>query len=182
MTSSELSPTALRVADLAQNTSTPFDLKPDAEEMARIADELGLLGLRKLRLAGNIQASGKRDWVLEARLGATVTQACVVTLEPVTTRIDTAVSRRFVADWTTPEDEEVEMHEDDSVEALGTQIDPGQVMIEALSLALPLYPRKDGAELGEAVYTRPGEQPMRDEDAKPFAKLAELRNALKKDD
>ena len=35
--------------------------------------------------------------------------------------------------------------------------------------------RKEGAELGEAVYAEDGVTPMRDEDAKPFAGLAALR-------
>ena len=35
-----------------------------------------------------------------------------------------------------------------------------------------------GAELGEAVYTAPGQIPMSDEDARPFAGLAALRDKL----
>ena len=36
------------------------------------------------------------------------------------------------------------MPEDDTIEKLGREIDLAAVMIEALSLALPLYPRADG--------------------------------------
>ena len=49
---------------------------------------------------------------------------------------------------------------------------------EALSLAIPLYPRAEDATLGEAVFTEPGKQAMTDEDAKPFAGLASLRESL----
>ena len=143
---------------------------------------LDLLGLRKLSFVGRVEAEGKKDWVLTAKLGATVVQPCVVTLEPVTTRIDVPVTRTFLADWADPEDEEFEIPEGDETEALGAEIDPTQVMIEALSLALPLYPRKEGAELEQADYTEPGKQAMTDEDAKPFAGLAGLRDALKKDE
>ncbi len=171
--------TALRVADLSQTAPTPFEIRPESAELTALAEELGLTALRKLRFAGEIRASGKRDWVLDAMLGATVVQDCVVTLEPVTTRIDQKVQRQFLASYETPEGEEVEMPEDDTAEPLGSHIDPFEVMIEALSLAIPAYPRKEGQELGEAVFTEPGIAPMRDEDTKPFAALSALKDQLK---
>ncbi len=174
--------TPLRVADLPQNAPTPFELRPGKTALEALKQELGLLGLRKLSFSGQVQAQGKRDWVLTAKLGATVVQTCVVTLESVTTRIETPVRRVFLSDWHEPDEPEFEMPEDDETEALGAEIDPAAIMVEALSLALPLYPRKDGAELGQADYTEPGKQAMTDEDVKPFAGLAELRDTLKKDE
>ncbi|WP_282169404.1 YceD family protein [Ruegeria atlantica] len=174
--------TSLRVADLPQNVPTPFDLRPDSKGLDAIKTELGLLGLRKLSFVGDVRAKGKRDWILAGKLGATVIQPCVVTLEPVTTRIDIPVSRVYLKDWQNPDEPEFEIPEGDETEALGAEIDPASVMIEALSLALPQYPRKDGAELEQAGYTEPGKQAMTDEDAKPFAGLANLRDALKKDE
>lgn len=169
----------LRVADLATRKPTRFDLKPDATTCNQIAASLGLLALDKLRFAGEIRPQGGRDWLLEATLGATVTQACVVTLAPVTNRIEEDVTRHYLADMPEPEGEEVEMPEDDSVEALTDVIDPGAVLIEALALSLPLYPRADGAELGTARFAEPGAEPLSDEALKPFAGLADL---LKKGD
>ncbi|MEM7317751.1 MAG: YceD family protein [Pseudomonadota bacterium] len=173
--------THFRVADLPQNRPTAFNLAPSSEQRSALAKELGLLGLNKLRFTGEISASGKSDWVLTGMLGATVVQPCVVSLDPVTTRIDEPVRRLFVADWTEPEDEEVEMTQDEETEALGTEIDPVAVMTEALALALPLYPRKPGTDLAQAVFTEPGTRPMSDEDARPFADLAALRDAMKKE-
>lgn len=174
--------TSLRVADLPQNAPTPFELRPDAAALDTLKQELGLLGLRKVSFVGDLRAQGKRDWQLNAKLGATVIQPCVVTLEPVTTRIDVPVTRIFLADWEDPDEPEFEIPEDDETEPLRAEIDPAQVMAEALSLALPQYPRKDGAELGQSDYTEPGKQAMTDEDVKPFAGLAGLRDALKKDE
>jgi uncharacterized metal-binding protein YceD (DUF177 family) len=171
-----------RVADLPQNSATAFDLRPAAGELKAIADELGLNGLRKLRLTGTIRARGKQDWQLKADLGATVVQDCVVTLDPVTTRIDQPVERVYLAELAIPQEEEAEIHEDDSAEQLGSHIDVREVMIEALALALPQYPRKAEVELGEAVYTEPGSKPMTDKDARPFAGLANLRDQLEQDE
>lgn len=174
------SATALRVSDLSQSEANTFALRPGADVLSQIAEELELSALRKLSFEGQITPSGARDWELTGKLGATVVQPCVVTLEPVTTRIDVPVTRRFLRDFEIPEEEEVEMPEDDTTEPLGQWIDPAQVMIEALALEVPEYPRKDEAELGEMVLTEPGAKPMTDEDARPFAGLGALRDALKK--
>jgi uncharacterized metal-binding protein YceD (DUF177 family) len=174
--------TALRVADLAQNSATRFELTPGSEDMQALAAELGLVALKKLRFCGEVTAQGTRDWLLTGALGATVVQPCVVTLDLVSTRIDITVRRVYLADLPETEADEVEMPEDDEVEPLRAVIDPAVVMVEALALALPLYPRKDDAELGEAIYAQPGVAPMRDEDARPFAGLAALRDKLKPGD
>ena len=66
------------------------------------------------------------------------------------------------------------MPEDDTIEPLPAIIDVGQVMVESLALALPLYPRAPDAELGEVQVTEAGKTALRDEDLRPFANLAEL--------
>lgn len=175
-------PALIRVADLKPASGLDFALEPDAEARASLAAEIGADALRKLRFSGRIEAEGRRDWRLTGRLGATVVQPCVVTLEPVTTRIDTDVRRLYLADYAEPDESEAEMPEDETIEALPAEIDLDAVMAEALVLALPLYPRAPGAATGEAVFTEPGKQPMRDEDTRPFAGLAQLRDKLARDD
>lgn len=153
----------------------PFRLEPEAAERERLAEALGIEALRKLRFEGVVTPDGDRDWRLDASLGATAVQSCVVTLAPVRTRVDIAVSRRYVADYVEPEDDEVEMPEDDTVEPLRPEIDIAEVMAEALALALPDYPRAEGAEIEQSVFSAPGVDPMTDEAAKPLAGLARLR-------
>jgi uncharacterized metal-binding protein YceD (DUF177 family) len=172
--------TRLVTASLNPRVEHPFDLQPDAQTCAALADQLGARSIRKLRFAGTVKATGGRGWRLDATLGATVVQDCVVTLEPVTTRIDTPVTRRFLpaAEIEPAPGTETEIPEDDTLEPLGTEIDLMGVMAEALALAMPSYPRAEGVELGEAVYAEDGVQPMRDEDARPFAGLKGLRDKL----
>lgn len=173
-----------RVADLPAGRPVAFRLEPEGEQLKAIADELGLLGLRKLRFAGRLVPDGRTDWRLEADLGATVVQACVVTLEPVTTRIDQPVIRRFLREMPQgmPDGDEIEMPEDDTSEPLGDVIDLNTVMREALALALPDYPRADTAELEQTGFAPPGVDPMSDEDTKPFAGLAALKRQLEDKD
>lgn len=171
----------IRFADLPNRARSPFTITPDAAGRAALADALGLLMVRKLRFSGALIPLGKRDWRLEAELGATVSQACVATLEPVTTRIDDPVSRNYVARFDIPEGAEVEMPEDDDTDPLPETLDLIDVLTEALALALPPYPRKDGAAVVKAQFTEPGIAAMTDEDARPFAGLAALRDSLTDD-
>ena len=95
-----------------------FELRPDEAARAETAKRLDLLALRKLTFAGQVTPTGARDLTLDAKLGATVVQPCVVTGEPVTTRIDVPVLRRYLAEMEEPEGDEVEMPEDDNAEPL----------------------------------------------------------------
>ncbi|KPN63127.1 Uncharacterized metal-binding protein YceD, DUF177 family [Aliiroseovarius crassostreae] len=169
----------IRVADLSPNEATAFEIIPSEAQCRAIAADIGVPALRKIRFTGTLAPMGKRDWKMQARLGATVTQDCVVTLAPVTTRIEDEVSRHWIAGLVTaPEGDEVEMPDDVTQEPLGTEIDLGEVLIEALALALPLYPRAEGAALEAQNFTEPGITPMTDEAARPFAGLAGLRDKL----
>ncbi len=175
-------PCQLRVADLPQHRPTAFHLRPGAAERARIAADLGILGVRKLDFKGQVETRGRTDWQLTAQLGATVEQSCVVTLEPVTTRIEQKLSRLFVRDLQEDLAEEIEMPEDDNRESLGAEIDLTAVLTEALALALPDYPRLPDATLKQREFAAPGTAPMTDADVKPFAGLAGLKAKLEKGD
>ena len=173
----------VRIADLRAGRDTSFVLEPNAEARRAIAQALAIPAVRKLRFAADLSPLGREDWQLQARLGATVVQDCVVTLAPVTTRIDEAVSRTCLAHPPEPpQADEVEMPEDDTVEPLPDTIDLGAVMLEALALALPEYPHAQGVEPLQASFTEPGKAPLTDDDVKPFAGLAALRDKLAKKD
>lgn len=179
---SDISPASrgpvIRIADLGKDEPRRVSFEPDDDALSAIARVLGLDGLRKFRFHGTLAPLGKRDWQLKATLGATVVQPCVVTLAPVTTRIDEPVERIWRADWHEPEGEEVELPERVDEDPLGAEIDIAAVAIEALALALPDFPRAEAADLGAAVFTEPGKPAMTDEDARPFAGLAALRDKL----
>ncbi len=124
-----------------------FDDRAGAEELASIALALGVETVRKFRFAGALRPSGPDGWALDAQLGVTAVQACVVTLAPVTTRLDVAVRRRYVPGGTPPADgAEVGPDDDLDTEALPTTLDLGAIALEETALALPDYPRADGAD------------------------------------
>lgn len=170
----------MRLADLPTKRPTQFSLAPDAPARKAIAAHLDIVGIKKLTFAGTLTPQGKSDWALNAKLGATVVQDCVVTLAPVTTRIDETAERTYMAEIPEIDAAEIEMALDEAVDPLPDTLDVAQVMIEALSLALPAYPRAADAELGSIAIAAPGVSPMTDEDAKPFAALGALRESLEK--
>lgn len=172
----------LRVAELDPNGPTPFSIVADAAACAAIARALKIPAVRKLRFEGEITPLGQTDWDLRGHLGATVEQSCVVTLGPVVTRLEDPVRRQFLAEIPEGEADEdgFEMAEDETVEPLGKVIDPAAVMLEALALALPQYPRAKDATPVTTRVAPPGVTPMSDEEIKPFAGLASLRDKLEK--
>lgn len=171
------------LSELSGRKATRLTLEPDTAARAALAADLGIDEIRKLRFAVELSPKGKADWALAAQLGATVVQPCVVSGAPVVTRIDEPVMRLYLADYADPTVEpggEVEMPEDDTAEPLPAVLDLGAVMAEALALALPLYPRAEGAALSSSNFTAPGADPMSDEDARPFAALKALKDKLDK--
>lgn len=152
-----------------------FELKPDAAARSELASKLGIRGIKKLSLTGEVQPDGAHDLRLEASLGATVVQNCVVTTDPVTTRIDELVHRRYLADMPEPQADEVEMPEDETADPLPEILDLAQIMAEALALALPPWPRAEGVDPVDISVTEPGKTPLTDDDMRPFAALKALR-------
>jgi len=151
-----------------------FDIAPTDAEAVALARLLGANTVRKVRFVGRLEPAGRGGWRLEGRLGATVVQPCVVTLEPVTTRIDQPVRRTWLPGAGAPPAAEVvlDADADDEPDPLGERIDLGLVATEALALAVPAYPRKPGAAL------RPSGDEADDERPRPFAALAALRGKL----
>lgn len=170
-----------RIVEVAKLRGAPefvFDLSATPEERQALARLMGAQAVRKLRFEGRLRPAARGALSLEARLGATVVQTCVVSLDPVTTRIDTPVRRLFTPETGAPSVEIVVSGlDEDETEPLGDRIDLGLVAIEALALALPPYPRREGVELiGSAGLSGDGEP--EEAEPTPFAALASLRAKL----
>ncbi|TRD18943.1 YceD family protein [Palleronia caenipelagi] len=180
--SSSSDETRLRLTTGSERADRPFLLTPDSDARGAIAEELGLTSLRKLRFEGALRPSGGRDWVLDGQIGATVVQPCSVTLAPVTTRIDEPVTRRYLANWQAQDlPLEQEMPEEVEDEPMPAVLDLEAVMIEALSLAVPAFPRAEGVELGTLSARPKGAAPITETETKPLGGLADLLKDAKKD-
>jgi len=172
-------PTRFRTSGLSPRKPTRFAYAPNAAAREDLARDLGLVSLRMLEFSGEITPDGRDAMLLTGTLTAVCDQACIVTLAPVRARISEEVRRRYVAGLAAPEGDEVEMPEDETVDPMPEVIDIAEIAAEALMLALPLYPRAPGAELGSVVHAADGIIPLADADLKPFAGLADLAGRLK---
>ena len=174
----------LEVATLSRAIETSFDLQPDRAMLDRIAGYLGLESLNALRFKGQIQPRRKENWRVEARLTATLEQACVITLAPVPEKIDEQIIRELIPAHQIREtaEPEIELDAEDGPDTFEDQIDIAAIALEQLALALETYPRAQGAELKSDNFSAPGIAPLTDADLKPFAKLAALKEQLENKD
>ncbi|OYV26158.1 MAG: hypothetical protein B7X08_02955 [Acidocella sp. 20-63-7] len=156
-------------------------IKDDAQTHVLLADEaarallaarFGLPGIAYLRGAFILQH--ERSGIIAAKLHmrATVTQTCVVTLEPFETMIEERSDLRFVPAHSLSESEDLELDAEtlegpDELPYADGMLDLGEALAEQLALALDPYPRKPGAALPEEYEPTP---------ENPFAVLA-LRRA-----
>ncbi|MFC0279781.1 YceD family protein [Falsigemmobacter intermedius] len=180
MAAEEIRSNRIRTAELTGNRKRSFKIRPGKPGLAALAEELGLQAIKDLTFKGELAPAGREDVSLIAQLEADVVQSCVVTLAPVPAKIKVPVERHYVAGMEYPDAEEAEMPEDDTREPLPDAIDLDAVLIEALALALPDYPRAAGAETVVLQAVPPGAEPIEEEKVKPFAALAALKAKLEK--
>jgi uncharacterized metal-binding protein YceD (DUF177 family) len=138
-------------------------------ERAALARRFGLLGLDLLRATGKIEPADGTDGKgaggllrLSGHLSAELSQACVVTLEPVASRIEEAFTQLYSLEpgpAPAPAGAEVvfDPEAEEPPEPLGPGgLDLGEVVAQQLVLALDPYPRAPGAALAEALGTSGG--------------------------
>lgn len=160
-----------------------LEFEASAEERARLAKRFDLLALDQLRAWLRLIPS-KDLFLLEARLEAHLSQACVVTLEPVPSRIVVDFSRRYGDDAALSKaraailrEIDIDVEAEDEPDPIENgKIDLGEAVAEELALSLDPFPRKPGASLENGPWTvqEPGSE------ASPFAKLSKLQDKLGK--
>lgn len=154
-----------------------FAIEADATERAALAKRLGLLSLESLNASGTLETiTGGKGGMLRGRFRAHVTQACIVTLEPVPAAIEDGFSLDYAvaeqAAIVAPKEVDIDLEVGDPPEPLvNGRVDVGEVVAEHLALALDPYPRAPGVEFEPKIVADTGED-------SPFKVLSRL---VKKD-
>jgi len=142
-------------------------------ERAQLAADLDILGCRRLVADFTIRATGQGHYRLKGSIVADLTQACVVTLEPVEQRALGDFDAEFWPAVALPETGEDELEALSAAEIepiVHGRIDAGRIVFETLSAAVDPYPRQPGAEFSpEAAST------AAPSDLGPFAALKKLK-------
>jgi len=169
-----LLPRPVSLARVDRNGET-HEVAATEDERARIKGALELLDLPRLAAGVTLARSGSTKITVTGQIDAELVQACVVTLEPVTQRIEQAFERRFVpsgeaAGSAAPSAIDVAPEGEDPPDVYeADRIDIGAVVMEELILAIDPYPRAPGAELPEEATDDADEAPE-----SPFAALKTL--------
>lgn len=154
------------VVDPLPEGGIEVELAADAAERQALGRRLDLLGLEELRASGRVQRSQDgRELHLAGALEALVVQTCVVSLDPVRSRVAEPIERRWLLPGAGPAPESDELVDPEAVDVEpleGAVIDFGAVVAEELALALDPYPRLEDAyarlpELGPDVSLGEGE-------------------------
>ncbi len=151
------------------------EISATPHERAALARRFGLLGFDLLRATAKIEpadgAHGAADergaWLLrlDGHLSAEVSQACVVTLEPVASRVEVDFTLLYSLEpgpapapvGVAAAEVVVDPEAEDPPEPLGPGgLDLGEAVAQQLALALNPYPRAPGAALAPALSEVPG--------------------------
>jgi len=158
---------------LADQQGTEIVREATPAERAAVAAALGVLSCDHLKVRYTLRPANKDRYLLTGVIDLAVTQACVVTLEPVTARSSESFS--------------VELWPNEDVPAIdaalvgdldGDEIEPidnglvaiGRIVLENAACMIDPYPRK-----ADAAFSWVDEAGQTSDSGNPFAKLKELR-------
>ncbi|MFB9951109.1 DUF177 domain-containing protein [Rhizobium puerariae] len=170
----------VKVGHISANPVT-VHLEADARELEDLANIWQVLEVRSLKADLQI-ARWKKDGVrLKGRVEANIVQSCVVTLEPVESRIDEDFEQIFVPEGSKlariVTNDAAEMVLDPEGPDLpepfsGDTIDAGAAVTEFAALAIDPYPRKPGVEFADHLE---GDADGKSARPNPFAALKDWK-------
>jgi uncharacterized metal-binding protein YceD (DUF177 family) len=144
-------------------------------ERGRLAERFELLALDRLTATLGLKRGRGGLIQVRGRFEAEVVQACVVTLEPVRSRLSESFTVAFGTGSRAAGGEAVIglEEEDPPEELIEGRIDLGEMVAQQLAVALDPYPHTPGA--GDKAGISPAGEAGAEKKASPFAALAQLR-------
>jgi uncharacterized metal-binding protein YceD (DUF177 family) len=157
------------------NAGDEVRIEADEAQRAAIAALAGILSLSRFAALVTLKKAGPSRFALDYRLEAELTQACIVTLEPVAARIERSFTRELhflgtghrspeVADLDLSGQDDEEPEEIDNL-----HYDLAGPALEEFLLALDPYPRCPGVEFDPGTVGDPPPE-------SPFAVLKSLKS------
>jgi uncharacterized metal-binding protein YceD (DUF177 family) len=167
----------LRVDELKEGEEVSIEInRAERDTIARLLD---LVALDDLRFTFRIQRRGEGRLALSGTLEAAATQTCVVSLEPVASRLEVPVEvefwpRHLIEDRAETVDEAANHGTLDWPEPIvDGKIDLGPVVYETFVTGLDPYPKREGVSF---EWSEPGaESGSEDKPESPFAALKQLK-------
>ena len=162
--------------DSLKHSGKTYEIEASEEERRRLAERFQVVSVESL--SASIQVTPQQSGVMvrvHGTLEAKVTQACVVTLKPVSSHLNTPMERLFGpgGEDDDPAEEEIDLEYDPPEAIIDGVIDLGEIAAEELALDLDPFPRAPDAEFDG--FTLGGSEAASEERPNPFAVLAQLR-------
>lgn len=159
---------------------TDLTIAPGFDERAQIAAWLHVESLEDFKASIKLSRASSGRFLYRAHFDADVVQACVVTLEPVSSHLSADFERSYQLTPTTsrsgrkrnaPPVVAPNQEDDDAPEFVDSPvIDIAAPILEELSLALDPYPRREGASFAQP-------EPAENATNNPFAILKTLKRS-----
>lgn len=161
------------LSDLTQ-AGTEVKVAVSPEDLPKLAHWAGVDSVKRFAATVSLRRLAQNRFKFDAKLTADVVQACVVTLEPVPSRITRELTRELHMAPRRPQEDSGELTlsagDDDVPETiLSLNYDLMAPLLEEFSLAIDPYPRKAGA-----AFTPPSDG--EGAEASPFAVLKALKD------
>jgi len=154
------------------------NLEATSEECAKLAGRLDLLAVDHLSANLRLNRKGQGDSIrvsVSGHLKAQVTQACVISLEPVSSVIEADVDAVFDSDADSDDgglqiDYDVDLENEDITEPIiDGVIDLGELCAQVLATEIDPFLRKEGADSSEMTLE------SADSEENPFSVLKKLK-------
>jgi uncharacterized metal-binding protein YceD (DUF177 family) len=161
-----------RWVDIRQIDTRTLTLVPNGAECAALARRFDIVRVKSLTAELTLTREAQAV-IATGRLKAAVVQACAVSAEDFTTRIDEPLSLRFVpATETHKPDELIEITAEDcdEIEYTGTRFDLGEAVAQTFALAIDPFATGPNADAARAAAGLADEAAVG-----PFAALAALK-------
>ncbi|WP_346896036.1 DUF177 domain-containing protein [uncultured Roseibium sp.] len=157
-------------------------IEPDKAALERIAEANGCVDVGSLRAELTLKPWRKAGVRVVGTIDATITQECVVTLEPFVQDLSDEIDRTFEPVSSRPRRPR-DINDEGEIEIDLETLDPPDVMVdgvidlgalicEQLALSIDPFPRKPGAVFEQDEETDSGEE---EDKPSPFAALAKLK-------
>lgn len=145
------------------------------EERAALAERFDLKGLSDLKAAMSLTRKGQGESMrltVAGNLTAHIIQQCIISLDPVESRIDAPINAIYDARAEPePDDRDLDPDIEEFPEPMtGGIVDLGELAAQVLALEIDPFPRREGADAdGMQMESSDGED-------NPFAALGKLKN------
>ena len=160
---------------LRRSKSYKINYKSSYQQLMQLAKILKVEKVTEFSFSGQCFQSSKHQYALRASLKATLIQNCVISLSPIETEIHHKIDQCFSDKVQESIGNTITVGLNDTeVEMLDYELNIGDIMLESLSLEIPLYPKKKNIIFEGVTAKISGVEPLDQTPNNPFASLKKI--------